>query len=452
MGRSHRNHQAIPELKQSGLTVYALVDGNNFYVSCERVFRPSLEGIPVVVLSNNDGCAVARSNEAKALGIKMGAPWFQIKHLAESAGLVALSANLALYGDLSDRMMSLAAGLGPTQEIYSIDESFIELTGVRGDLVDRSHKIRSRILQWVGIPCCVGIGATKTLAKLANHVAKTAERKPGSYSELLSQVCNFSTLSAAEVESVFAATEVNEVWGVGPRISKQLKDGGVNTVLDLVRLDAAMVRSRWSVVLERTVRELQGTPCIGFEDAPVPKQQIACTRSFGHPVTELNQLSEAVTEFASRASEKLRKQNGLAGRVLVFIHTSPFRKDLQYSRSMVIPLRRPTSDTAHVVAGALAGLKAIYRPGFKFAKAGVMLMELQPDSVQQAELDLAGDDGRNRGNLMSTLDGLNQRYGKGSVLMASAGLQGDKRVWTMKQERRTPGYTTCWEDMPVARA
>jgi DNA polymerase V len=191
--------------------VYALVDGNNFYVSCERVFRPSLEGLPVVVLSNNDGCAVARSNEAKTLGIKMGAPWFQIKHLAESDGLVALSANFALYGDLSDRMMSLAAGLGPTQEIYSIDESFIDVTGVRGDLVERSHKIRSRILQWVGIPCGIGIGATKTLAKLANHIAKTAERKPGSYPGHLAQVCNLASLSLAELESVLADTEVNEV-------------------------------------------------------------------------------------------------------------------------------------------------------------------------------------------------------------------------------------------------
>jgi DNA polymerase V len=433
--------------------VYALVDGNNFYVSCERVFRPSLEGLPVVVLSNNDGCAVARSNEAKVLGIKMGAPWFQIKHFAESDGLVALSANFALYGDLSDRMMSLAAGLGPTQEIYSIDESFIDVTGLRGDLVERSHKIRSRILQWVGIPCGIGIGATKTLAKLANHIAKTAERKPGSYPGHLAQVCNLASLSPADLESVLAATEVNEVWGVGPRLTKQLQVGGVNTVLDLARLDAAMVRSRWSVMLERTVRELQGTPCIGFEDAPAPKQQIACTRSFGHPVTELHQLEEAVTEFASRASEKLRRQCSLAGEILVFIRTSPFRKDRQYSRSMVVPFRRSTSDTALIVAAALAGLRAIYRPGFKLAKAGVMLMELQSASVQlQVELDLEEEDDRDRGALMVTLDGLNRRYGKGAVHMASAGLEGSKRVWSMRQDRRTPGYTTCWDDIPVARA
>ncbi len=228
--------------------MYALVDGNNFYVSCERVFRPSLSGRPVVVLSNNDGCAVARSNEAKALGIKMGAPWFKIKHLEEEAGLVGLSANFPLYGDLSDRMMSLAAGLGPRQEIYSIDESFIELTGVRGDLVERSHKIRSRILQWVGIPCGIGIGATKTLAKLANYVAKTAERKPGSYPEKLAQVCNLAALSPAELDAVLAATPVGEVWGIGPRISAQLISGGVTTVLDLVRADPSTIRRKFRLL------------------------------------------------------------------------------------------------------------------------------------------------------------------------------------------------------------
>jgi len=221
--------------------MYALVDGNNFYVSCERVFRPSLNGRPVVVLSN-DGCAIARSNEAKALGIKMGAPWFQIRHMAESDGLVALSANFALYGDLSDRMMSLAAGLGPAQEIYSIDESFIDLTGVRGNLVERSHKIRDRILQWVGIPCGIGIGTTKTLANLANHIAKTAERKPGSYPNQLARVCDLSSLNPEERQEVFTATAVNEVWGVGPRITKQLNEAGIHTVQELVQLDPVMVK------------------------------------------------------------------------------------------------------------------------------------------------------------------------------------------------------------------
>ncbi|NMM07419.1 Y-family DNA polymerase [Polaromonas sp.] len=432
--------------------MYALVDGNNFYVSCERVFRPSLNGRPVVVLSNNDGCAIARSNEAKALGIAMGAPWFKIRHLAESEGLVVLSANFALYGDLSDRMMSIAAGLGPRQEIYSIDESFIDLIGVRGDLVERSHKIRARILQWVGIPCGIGIGTTKTLAKLANHVAKTAERKPGTYPEQLAQVCNLAALTPTELDAVLAATAVSEVWGVGRRISSQLNEGGIHTVLDLARLDPAMVRGRWSVVLERTIRELQGTPCFELDHAPAPKQEIACTRSFGHPVTDLADLSEAVTEFATRAAEKLRKQGSNANQVLCFIRTSPFRQDPQYSCSTSVPLRRPSADTAEIVFAALAGLRAIYKQGFKLAKAGVMLLDLQPDTVKQGELDLQDDDAPDRRGLMTTLDDLNQRYGRGTVLMASAGLAGDRRAWTMKQERRTPGYTTCWADMPVVRA
>jgi DNA polymerase V len=432
--------------------MYALVDGNNFYVSCERVFRPSLEGIPVVVLSNNDGCAIARSNEAKALGIAMGAPWFKIKHLAEEVGLVALSANFALYGDMSDRMMSLAAGLGPHQEVYSIDESFIDLSGIRGDLVERSHKIRSRILQWVGIPCGIGIGSTKTLAKLANHIAKTAERKPGSYPDHLAQVCNLSALPPEELEQIMQATPVNEVWGVGRQITKQLNDGGIHTVLDLIKLDPATIRRGWSVVLERTVRELQGTPCIDLDHSPAPKKEIACTRSFGHPVTELALLNEAVTEFATRAAEKVRKQHSLAVQVMVFIRTSPFRSDPQYSRSMVVPLRRPSADTGAIVAAALTGLKAIYRPGFKLAKAGVMLLDLQSDTLAQKELDLEDDDEADRGQLMTALDGINRRFGKGTMKLASAGLAGDRRAWSMKQERRTPGYTTCVADMPVARA
>jgi DNA polymerase V len=432
--------------------MFALVDGNNFYVSCERVFRPILNGIPVVVLSNNDGCAIARSNEAKALGIKMGAPWFKIKHFEQEAGLVALSANFALYGSLSDRMMSLAAGLGPNQEIYSIDESFIDLSGVRGDLVERSHKIRDRILQWIGIPCGIGIGCTKTLAKLANHIAKTAERKPGIYPAHLAQVCNLSALGPSELETVFSATEVGEVWGVGPRISKQLNEGGISNVLQLTRLDPATVKRRWSVVLERTVRELNGTPCIGLEDSPAPKKEIATTRSFGHPVTELHQLSEAVTEFASRAAQKLRQQNSHAGNVLVFIRTSPFRPDPQYSRSFTMPLRRPTADTALLVGAALEGLRYIFRPGFKYAKAGVMLLELQSDTMMQQELDLEGDGAHDRSQLMAALDTVNRRYGRGVLKMASAGLDGDHRVWSMKQERRTPRYTTRWEDMLVAKA
>ena len=432
--------------------MFALVDGNNFYVSCERVFRPTLEGVPVIVLSNNDGCAIARSNEAKALGIKMGHPWHQIRHMEED-GLVALSANFALYGDMSDRMMSLAAGMGPSQEIYSIDESFIGLDGVRGDLKARALAVRERIHRWVGIPCCVGIGPTKTLAKFANHVAKQAERKPGSYPAEHARVCDLSTLTPVERDALLAATEVGELWGVGRRIGAQLVEGGIRTALDLARLDPATVKRGWSVVLERTVRELQGTPCIGLEDAPEPKKQIACTRSFGRSVEAFEPLAEAVSEFASQAAEKLRKQSSHASEVLVFIRTSPFRKDPQYSKSMIVPMRRPCDDTSAIVGAALMGLRAIYQPGFRLAKAGVMLLDIQPASREQFELDLGEvAPERDRSRLMKAMDSVNSRWGKGTVKVGSGRVGGAPRDWGMKQDRRTPGYTTEWADMPTAKA
>lgn len=432
--------------------MFALVDGNNFYVSCERVFRPSLQRRPVVVLSNNDGCAISRSDEAKALGVKMAQPHFEFRHLEEQAGLVSLSANFSLYGDMSDRMMTLAAGLGAEQEIYSIDESFIDLSGIPGDLRGRARAVRERILQWIGIPCCVGIGPTKTLAKLANHIAKVAERKPGSYPGVQAQICDLSTLGPSEMEALLASTDVGEIWGVGRRIGEQLREGGVTTALDLTRLDPATTRRRWSVVLERTVRELQGLPCIDLDDAPAPKKEIACTRSFGHPVRELPPLIEAVSEFAARAAEKLRRQGGLAGLVLVFVHTSPFRPGPRFAKSLTVPLRRPTSDTAAITQAAVLGLNCLFEPGFDLAKAGVMLLELSDGSVLQGELDLEDEAGRERSKLMQALDVVNDRYGKGTLRVASTGNGGDKREWTMRQGRRTPHYTTDLRQVPVARA
>ncbi len=431
--------------------MYALVDGNNFYVSCERVFRPSLKTRPVVVLSNNDGCAISRSNEAKALGIRMGAPWFECRQLAEEHGVIGLSPNFTLYGDMSDRMMCIAAGLGHQQEIYSIDESFVNCEGIRGDLVKRGQEMRMRILQWIGVPTGIGIGHTKTLAKLANHVAKSADRKPGSYPAEFARVCNLSALPAADLDSVFAATNVDEVWGIGRRIAKQLNDEGVMNVLQLVQIDPGTIRRRWSVVLERTVRELQSQQCISFDDQPAPKKEIAYTRSFGQPVRSLHELTQAVTEFASGAAGKLRKQNGLAGQITVFIHTSPFRPPPHYSRSAVVPLRRPTSDTQLLVKAAVMGLHAIYKPGFNFIKAGVMLLDLQDGSVEQKELDLEPESPA-RGELMATLDKLNDRFGRGTVLVASAGLEGKKRSWSMRQELLTPQYTTNWNHLPIAVA
>ena len=384
----------------------------------------------------------------------------QILHLLrrDSNGLESRSIQyeyywvITLYGDMSDRMMSVAAGLGPAQEIYSIDESFVDMAGVRGDLSKRGHAVRERILQWTGIPTGIGFGSTKTLAKLANFISKSADRKPGSYPAELARVCNLAALPASDLDAILAATAIGEVWGIGRRISKQLNDEGITNILELVQIDPATVRRRWSVVLERTVRELQGQSCITLETQVPPKQEIAYTRSFGHPVSDLHELIQAVTEFASGAGGKLRMQHGLAGQITVFIHTSPFRKDdKQYSRAATVPLRRPTADSTLLVAAAVHGLKAIYRHGFNFIKAGVMLRDLQSSNIHQAELDLEPET-LARGDLMATLDKLNDRFGRGTVILASAGLEGKNRTWAMRQNLLTPQYTTRWDDMPVAKA
>jgi DNA polymerase V len=436
--------------------MFALVDGNNFYVSCERVFRPSLVGQPVIVLSNNDGCAIARSNEAKALGVRMGHPWHEIRHLEEAAGLVALSANFALYGDLSDRMMSVAAGLGPSQEIYSIDESFIGLHGVPGNLHARATTIRARILQWVGVPCGVGIGPTKTLAKLANHIAKKAEQNPGSYPTEHAQVCDLSRLPRPAMDDLLAATDVGDVWGVGRRLGAQLRQEGISTALDMARMDPAQVNRRWSVVLEKTVRELRGQACLGLHEGHSAKMQIAYTRSFGHPVHDLDALRQAVSTFAAHAALKLRAQSGHAREVLVFIRTSPFRKGPQYSRSTVVPLHQPNADTLAITNAALQGLGAIYRSGYAYAKAGVMLLDLQSARVLQEALPFTPQPSpRERERLMQSIDHINHRWGQGTIQVGSASTHAphsSATLWAMKQGHQSPHYTTRWGDMPIVRA
>jgi DNA polymerase V len=432
--------------------MYALVDGNNFYVSCERVFRPSLRGRPVIVLSNNDGCAIARSNEAKDLGIRMGTPHHEIRARLPDAGIVALSANFALYGDLSNRLMAIAAGLGPSQEIYSIDECFVDLAGVPGDPRARALRLRERLLQWIGVPCGIGIARTKTLAKLANHVAKAAERKPGSYPADLARVCDLAALPAGELDAVLAATPLDAVWGIGPRIGAQLGAHGLRSALDVARLDPATVRRRWSLTLERTVRELQGQPCIALEQQPAARREIASTRAFGVPLSALAPLVEAVSEYASRAAVKLRRQHSHAREVLVFVHTNPFRPgERQYAKSATVPLRRPTADSAAIVEAAVRALRACWQPGYRLHKAGVILLDLQDQSVKQGELALDDDQPAGAG-LMRAMDAINDRYGRGTLQLAGAGVGGDARHWSMKQQWCTPRYTTAWTDLPVAHA
>lgn len=438
----------------------ALVDVNNMYVSCERVFRPSLIGRPVVVLSNNDGACIARSNEAKDLGVKMAQPWFQVRHMEREAGLIALSANFELYGDMSSRMMTLVAQFAPRQEVYSIDESFLDLEGVPGDLVAIGRAMRARVLQWTGLPTSVGVGPTKTLAKLANHVAKMAERKPGSYDARFAQVCHLGELSPKALQRVFGATEVGSVWGVGRRMTVRLNESGIHTVLDLVNADLATLRKQFSVVLEKTVLELRGTPCMDVDHEPAAQQQMMCSRSFGTPVTELAGLIEVVSQFATRVAEKARQQEAAAGAVHVFVTTSPFRKnDRQHSPSATIPLVRPSADTRVIIGTAVRALQAMYRPGFNYAKAGVMLVDLRPQGQQQGELDLfaAGNEppgatSANPERLMDAVDALNRRFGRGAVTVASAAHQARNGEHAGKQEKRSPRYTTRLEEIVTALA
>lgn len=435
--------------------MFALVDVNNMYVSCERVFRPALNGRPVVVLSNNDGACIARSNEAKDLGVRMAQPWFEVRHLEREAGLIALSANFELYGDMSSRMMSLAAAYAPRQEIYSIDECFLDFDGVPGDLVEHGRDLRRRVLQWTGLPTSIGFGPTKTLAKLANHVAKTADRKPGSYPAALAQVCDFGRLAPPQLDEVMRATPVGDVWGVGRKISARLNAGGMHTVLDLVRADAGQLRQQFSVVLEKTVRELQGVPCLTLDDAPAPNQQIMCSRSFGVPIELLPPMVTAVSQFATRVAEKLREQGSLARAVNVFITTSPYRRnDRQHSADATLPLPRPSGDTRELVRAAVRALESVFKPGFHYVKAGVMLVDLQPADQAVQSPGLFDDEpvpksaAPERPPLMSVIDELNQRFGRDAVGVASAPRRyAERSVHASRQERRSPRYTTRLDEI-----
>lgn len=447
--------------------MFALVDVNNMYCSVERVFDPRLEGRPLVVLSSNDGACIARSNEAKALGVKMAQPWFQVRHLQKSHGLMALSANFELYADMSARMMAIASRYAPNVVPYSIDEAFIDFGGVPGDLTAAARHLRATVLQELGLPTSVGIAPTKTQAKLANHIAKSCDRQSDHYPQALSrrlaQVCNTVELTPAELEALMSATDVRDVWGVGRRTESQLKAGGIRTVLDLVRADVATLRRQFSVVLEKTVLELRGTPCLGMEEAPAARQQILVSRSFGQAVTSIDGIVEAVSEFASRAAERLRLQGSVAGAMQVFIRTSPFREnDRQHSPSLIVPIR-PTADSRRIVCAACEAARSMFRPGHRYAKAGVMLTDLQQAEAlgDQGELDMFGSNScvtanePDRPALMQALDALNQRFGRGAVRIGSTtstkASDTGAAPWSARQDRRTPRCTTRWDEMPVVR-
>lgn len=421
----------------------ALVDANSFYCSCERVFRPDLVTRPVVVLSNNDGCVVARSAEVKALGVPMGTPWFQLRDRARRDGIVAFSSNYTLYGDLSRRFMSVLRQFVPPedQEIYSIDESFLDFTGQpRLDLQATGQVIRARVKQWTGLPVCVGFGSTKTLAKLANHCAK---KQP-----VWNGVCDLTTMDAPDLEALLSRVHVSDIWGVGRRLTAKLEAGGIHTAADLRRTDPKRLRERFSVVLERTVSELRGTSCLSWETEPPPKQQIIASRSFGRALLELDELAEAVRAHAGRAAEKLRWQACVTGRVGVWIETNPFRpQDPQYRPQAQIALPVHTDDSSVLAEWAGSVLRSIYRPGYRYVKAGVMLLDIRARAYEQGSLfDVDEARTKGRSTLMTVMDKVNQRWGRGAMGIGSAGIR-ENRAWTMQRGMLSPRYTTCWDEL-----
>lgn len=427
------------------MAVFALVDANNFYASCEKLFNPSLKNRPVVVLSNNDGCVVARSAEVKALGIPMGTPWFKLRDDARRHGIVAYSSNYALYADLSNRVVEILSGFTPSLEVYSIDESFLDLSGLAQEGYPAyGAKIRERVADWVGLAVCVGIGSTKTLAKLANHCAKKA--LAGS-----NGVCDLSAMPEAQLTSLFSRIEVDEVWGVGRKLSERLATMGIRTVQQLREADAETIRSRFSVVLERTVRELRGVSCLDLEEIVPTKQQIMSSRSFGTLVYDLADLEEAVATYIGRAAEKLRGQNSLAGAVQVYIRTNIFKPEApQYQRTVTVPLPEATADTRILTHWALRVLRRIYRLGFGYHKAGITLLDIRPRANQQFSLLVQdGVAGVRNEKVMSVLDSINQRYGRGTLRLAAEGVE---QGWRMRRGNLSPRYTTEWTELPSVRA
>ena len=419
----------------------ALIDCNNFYVSCERVFNPALKRKPVIVLSNNDGCVIARSQEVKDLGIKMGVPWFKVQNLARHHKIIVFSSNYTLYADMSNRVMKIISEFAPNQEVYSIDECFLDLTGFKHlGLTNYGQRIRSTINRLVGLPVCVGVGASKTLAKLANHIAKKCSVFDG--------VCNLNEITQDTLDPLFSKIKVGEVWGVGRCIEKKLAKLGVNTVFDLKQSSPQALRKQFSVLMERTIRELNGESCIPLEEIAPLKKQLVCSRGFGIPVSSLSELSEAVITYTTRVAEKLRRQRSVAAMVYIFIQTDPFKKkDRQYNPGRLIHLTNPTDDTRILINAVLTGLKSIYKPGFSYKKAGVLLDDLLPFNQHQKSLFDDKEAQAHSEFLMQAIDEINDTMGSGTIKFLGEGLE---KQWRAKAEKKTRCYTTRVDEIPVA--
>ncbi|EIV5112768.1 Y-family DNA polymerase [Salmonella enterica] len=418
--------------------MFALCDVNSFYASCETVFRPDLKGRPVVVLSNNDGCAIACSAEAKQLGIAMGEPYFKQKELFRRSGVVCFSSNYELYADMSNRVMTMLEEMSPRVEIYSIDEAFCDLTGVRNcrDLTDFGREIRATIQQRTRLTVGVGIAQTKTLAKLANHAAKRWQQSTGGVVDLS---------NVERQRKLMAVLPVSEVWGVGHRINKKLEVMGIRTVLDLADSDIRFIRKHFNVVLERTVRELRGEPCLELEEFAPTKQEIVCSRSFGERVTSYEEMRQAICSYAARAAEKLRGEHQYCRFISTFVKTSPFvLNEPCYGNSASVMLLTPTQDSRDIINAAVKCLDKIWRDGHRYQKAGVMLGDFFSQGV--AQLNLFDDNAPRAGSekLMEVLDHLNAKDGKGTLYFAG---QGILRQWAMKREMLSPRYTTRYSDL-----
>jgi DNA polymerase V len=411
----------------------ALCDCNSFYASCETVFDPKLRGKPVIVLSNNDGCVVARSPMAKAFGIKMGEPLFKIKHLIERHEVQVFSSNYTLYGDLSQRVMTTLAAFTPELEVYSIDEAFLNLQGFGHlDLADYGQQIRQTVLQWTGVPTSIGIAPTKVLTKVAGDYAK---KQPGGVLVL-----------PQPPDALLADFPIADLWGIGRKHSQSLQGHGIKTALQLRDVELNWAMKEYSVLMQRLVLELRGQPCFSLELNPPPKKSITVSRSFSRPITTLIELREAVATYTSRAAEKLRVHELTADAIQVFVQTSRFREDY-YSDSATLSFAHSSDNTAEILHSALLGCDRIFQPNQRFKKAGVLLLGLRPKS--QRQLSLWEPDEKRPDVLMETLDAINARFGRGTIQFAVAGLE---KPWAMRMERRSPRYTTVWNEIPVVRA
>ena len=418
--------------------LFALIDCNNFYVSCERLFQPILHGKPVVVLSNNDGCVIARSDEAKALGIPMGLPAFKLADHMTDQPIEVYSSNYTLYGDLSARVMTTLTQWTPDVEVYSIDEAFLTFAPLPLDaLTAYGHTIRATIQQWTGIPVSIGIAATKTLAKLANRLAKRSPEAQGVV----------ALTSPSGIEATLAQTPVDDIWGIGPGYTRRLKAHEITTALQLRNANDRWIRQQLGVVGQRIVWELRGISCLPLELCPPPKQSLMVSRSFGRPITTLTEMREAVATYTTRAAEKVRRHHVAAGVVTVFLMTNRFTEEPQYTNSVTMPLPVATQDTAELISYALRGIEHVFRQGYRYQKAGVTLTALVP--AHQAQTHLFDQHDREHSQrLMAAIDMINREWGSGTIRYATVGL---KPQWIMRCARRSPRFTTRWDELVVVR-